>query len=157
MEASRLDSGLDIKLCRSFLTSAMNAPKFAGTGKTVKVSVAIADDDHLDDDEFDLSLTQKCNRCKETKTLDQFYGDKNRLLGRSPECICCKKIREKASYQANKEKFSERSKKWRAENYDRYIATQKKWREANPEKIAASAEAQKIKRANKKLLAEAQS
>jgi len=104
----------------------------------------------LEEDEIDLTLPQKCNSCKETKTLADFYADKNRLSGRSPECKCCKKTREKAAYQRDKEKFKARSKQWRKDNYPRYIATQKKWREANPDKVNAatkrSIEKRKLKR-----------
>ena len=47
------------------------------------------------------------------------------------------KERNRAYYQANKEKINERSRKWREQNKERHNEYIKRWREANREKVNA--------------------
>ena len=44
---------------------------------------------------------RKCYRCKETKSISEFYTDKSKTGGRNYECKECTKKRIRASHKAN--------------------------------------------------------
>ena len=67
--------------------------------------------------------TLKCTKCKEIKSTDLFYKDKNRKTGFQNQCKICKK----AQYKENKEKISEQRKQFYKENKEKLLEYQKQY------------------------------
>ena len=95
-------------------------------------------------------MDKRCSVCKNTKPIDEFYKDKQRLSGYSPRCKKCHyqlgvrtrknnivkyRLREKAYRQANKEKIKIRTKNWAIKNKDKVNQKSKEWQRKNPEKV----------------------
>ena len=74
-----------------------------------------------------------CSNCKTEKPLTEFSKDRSKKDGTRNYCKCCAKARNKAYYEANREKEKARKKAWREANPEKIKA----WREANREKIRA--------------------
>ena len=47
------------------------------------------------------TITRKCSRCLQARTLDCFHRNKNELLGRSYRCKPCTKISDSARFQSD--------------------------------------------------------
>lgn len=90
--------------------------------------------------------TKVCKKCKETKSVDDFYKDKKTADKRRAECKKCsvasgmewaKKNAEKANAYAaewrkgHKESCDAATKKWRDNNSDKVKKSQKEYREKN--------------------------
>lgn len=80
---------------------------------------------------------KKCNRCGETKHLDDFYRDKSRKDGRKTICGDCTRSHAKIYRGNNRERLNAHSKKWHHENKNYIKKKSKEWRENNPEKLKA--------------------
>ncbi len=102
----------------------------------------------------------KCQKCDEDKDVSLFHRDKSRPSGCHPYCKSCRIIlaeerrrskgikkrgkdplwREKkrasrmACYNADPQKFRDRSREWRKANAERHISYTDQWRKANPDK-----------------------
>lgn len=81
-----------------------------------------------------------CNKCKETKTFDQFYKDSGLVDGYKSQCKECQKAVKQAWYSKNRDISIERSKVYRqnhpewALEMSRRNYRQNSWRQQNPEK-----------------------
>ena len=75
--------------------------------------------------------TLKCTKCKEIKSTDLFYKDKNRKTGFQNQCKICKK----AHYKENKEKISEKRKQYYIENKEKLDERTKQFYKENKEKL----------------------
>lgn len=64
---------------------------------------------------------KKCTKCKETKSVEEFYRHKSTRDGRCYWCIVCHK---------------KSSTKWEQENSERSKASHARWRDRNPDKRA---------------------
>ena len=71
--------------------------------------------------------TKYCRRCDSTKTVDEFYNDKNAKDGKCYECKVCVKKRSAAWQKANPEKARKRQAEWAERNQDKYKATLKRY------------------------------
>ena len=72
-----------------------------------------------------------CTKCKITKSLKRFSKDKNRKDGLSPWCKYCCKLSRKILYQANKEIFAIKSKKYYYKNRRKILIQCKKYRKSH--------------------------
>jgi len=72
-----------------------------------------------------------CCRCKEIKDYDNFKKNRSRKDGYASNCRSCDKI----DYEKNKEKNSERFKKWRENNIEKINERKKNYRKNNIEKV----------------------
>lgn len=72
-----------------------------------------------------------CCRCKEIKEYDNFKKNRSRKDGYASNCRSCDKI----DYEKNKEKNSERFKKWRENNIEKINERKKNYRKNNIEKV----------------------
>jgi Recombination endonuclease VII len=70
---------------------------------------------------------KRCNRCGETKPLDDFYGSKLGRDGVRPECRACNLAARKAKYAANPQPYIARVKKWQQENAGRLNAYRREY------------------------------
>ena len=76
-------------------------------------------------------MEKKCTKCKEVKSLDEFYNSKGGKDGRSTWCKSCfKEYRNK-----NKEKLSQIAKKYYKYNREDKLKKCKEYREKNKEKL----------------------
>jgi 5-methylcytosine-specific restriction endonuclease McrA len=93
--------------------------------------------------------TKTCTKCKETKSVDDFYRHKGIPDGRRPDCKICVRQRTKIWTMQNKERASINNRRWKMENSeqvtlykdrwssqnrDRVLEMKRKWRKENPEK-----------------------
>lgn len=60
---------------------------------------------------------KKCNKCLQTKSLDQFH---KRGKGHQPWCKSCKKKDDKIYYDLHKEKWNSYNKEWKKEFWNWY-------------------------------------
>jgi len=72
-----------------------------------------------------------CCRCKEIKDYDNFKKNRSRKDGYASSCKSCDKI----DYEKNKEKISERFKKWRENNIEGIKERKKNYRKNNIDKV----------------------
>lgn len=79
---------------------------------------------------------KRCNHCGETKSLDEFYGDRKAKDGRRPECKACNLAGGARKYAANPQPYIDRVKKWQQENPERLNAYRREYRQ-RPERKAA--------------------
>ena len=77
---------------------------------------------------------KKCNKCSESKTLDNFTVRKDSKDGYRNQCKICEKEKNNNWYQRNKELVIINQRKWREKNPDKKRKTDKIWRENNKEK-----------------------
>jgi len=82
-----------------------------------------------------------CNSCKQTKTVNQFFKNKDGKNGLRSSCKVCSKKVFKKWWIKNSKKQIARNKEWRAKNREIWLdlqrKNQKKYRERYPEKIKA--------------------
>lgn len=86
-------------------------------------------------------MTKTCNKCGETKPLEEFHKHCKSLDGHAGHCKECQQAIDKAWSQANKERRAATDKAWREANKERHAATVKAWNEANKERKAATTKA----------------
>jgi len=105
--------------------------------------------------------TKQCTKCKEIKSLNEFYKDKYKKDGHTCGCIYCEKLTKLISYQKhkdkrqkyyldnrdkriqqvkiwsenNKDKVKNNGKRWREQNYFKYREKINNWRINNPDRI----------------------
>jgi len=78
---------------------------------------------------------RKCYKCNEVKEFSEFYKDISSSGGISYECKKCKSERRKKQRQENPEKYREACRKSTKKNYETIRASQKKHRLENRERI----------------------
>lgn len=78
-----------------------------------------------------------CTKCKEVKSLMDYYANKYVADGRQSWCKTCQRMSERAAYAANPAKKRASNSAWDQANRDKRAAISKAWREANPERAAA--------------------
>lgn len=83
---------------------------------------------------------KRCPKCKETKSVDEFYSDKSRPDGRKSWCKVCLRTGIKKWEKENPDKRKEYEKRWRDKHPEECRAKCNKWRRENPEKYRASQE-----------------
>jgi len=74
---------------------------------------------------------KKCNICKETKSLSEFYKQKN---GIQYCCKICKLEKDKIYYENNKDKINSRTRQYSLNNKEKTLSYKEKWRNQNKEK-----------------------
>jgi hypothetical protein len=72
-----------------------------------------------------------CKKCNNEKSEDLFVKDRKRKEGVRNICIECNKLIRKILREKNKDKISEKNKKWNKENKEYFV----KYREENNEKL----------------------
>lgn len=84
--------------------------------------------------ETNISTTKCCTKCSAVKETTEFNKDKTREDGLFPQCRACARAGLKKHYSENTEKYSG----WAKENYqakkDEYKARARKWEKENPER-----------------------
>lgn len=106
---------------------------------------------------------KKCSKCKELKTLDEFYNKKTTFDGKQTYCKCCQLQTSSKWQNDNKEKARESSYKWDSRNSDKrlkmskryyhnnkeyYRKMTKNWRDKNPEANALKCSKYRAKKLN---------
>jgi 5-methylcytosine-specific restriction endonuclease McrA len=85
-------------------------------------------------------MNKQCSRCKESKSLDQFYKDKNGKYGLKSKCKECSNKIVREYCNKNKDKISKYQKEYNKEYYtnnrDRLNKYQKEYRNNNKDKIS---------------------
>lgn len=84
------------------------------------------------------SITKKCSKCKEYKSLGEFHNDKDRPDGHSYVCRTCDNARGKKYYQDNIEERRAALQKYRDENREHVREKVRNWQRANKDKQRAS-------------------
>jgi hypothetical protein len=74
---------------------------------------------------------KKCSKCKEEKSLDCFYKDKQKKDGHNSHCKVCELSSKKTYYKENKDKVKE----YQKENKDKLKETRKLHKEKNKDKL----------------------
>lgn len=70
---------------------------------------------------------KKCSKCKENKDLSEFYSNKSRKNGKSPQCKkCCKEYERK-----NKDKIRARKQKYHENNKEKINSKTRQWNKKN--------------------------
>lgn len=82
---------------------------------------------------------KRCKHCGETKSIDDFYGDRKARDGRRPECKACNLAIRARKYAANPQPYIDRVKKWQQENPERLNEYRREYRQ-RPERKAADRE-----------------
>lgn len=97
-----------------------------------------------------LQTTKKCNRCKETKPLTEFYIYKRSADGRGYSCkLCvCKKTLQWQKdnldrHRINSARYNRNS---RARNPEPYLVRERRWKKKNPEKARIAQERYKMQK-----------
>jgi membrane protein involved in colicin uptake len=86
-------------------------------------------------------MSKTCTGCGETKAATEYHKDASKRDGLRHRCKFCAKAREKAHYEANKERVLAQKKAYREANKESIAARKKAYREANKESIAAQKKA----------------
>ena len=84
-----------------------------------------------------------CNKCGETKPLDDFPRNRTKADGRGGWCRECDAEGRRRRYEENRDKERERNRRWREENRDKDRERQRRWREENRDYLRAAALANK--------------
>lgn len=97
---------------------------------------------------------KQCKCCGESKPLESYTKKASSKDGHATVCKACKKIKDKAHYEENKERISAKAAEYRESNKE-YISNWKKEYYSNPENKAKKVEADRAYRhENKESLAE---
>lgn len=82
---------------------------------------------------------KKCGRCKQQKSISEFYKDKAQKDGFCYDCKECRKIANKISQSKHLKRKWENTKKWRSLNQEKFKASKKfsdaKYYEKNKERV----------------------
>ena len=76
-----------------------------------------------------------CTKCKEVKTVNSFYKDKNRKDGLQPSCKTCASAAAKIYYEENKKRLNTACNQYYLNNTEKMNATSKQYRLDNAEKV----------------------
>jgi hypothetical protein len=79
---------------------------------------------------------KKCGKCKQEKSLDEFYSNKSRTDGKSSWCKTCDLQKHKNSYEANPEAARQKTSEYRKNNLSSVVAANKEYRHNNKDKVA---------------------
>jgi 5-methylcytosine-specific restriction endonuclease McrA len=79
--------------------------------------------------------TKQCSKCKESKSLDQFYKDKNGKYGVTSICKKCKKRIVREYYNNNRDKIAKYHKEYRNINKDRLIKYNREYKNNNRDRL----------------------
>lgn len=90
-----------------------------------------------------------CYRCKKTLPITEFYKDRSKTDGLSPECKDCSRKRGKEYRKKNKEKLREKSQKYYQENREKILDRNRQWREKNKDKMKEYAQKHREKNPQK--------
>ena len=82
-----------------------------------------------------------CNKCKVSKSFDEFAKDKSKSDGVQYTCRVCDSIRAKAYRAANKVKVAVSKSKYWEDHKDTLKVKNKQYYEANAEKLSAGRKA----------------
>lgn len=91
-----------------------------------------------------------CAKCKESKSVDEFYKRETSKDGLRAECISCERVRRAKHRKANKDNIKEYNRNYREANKEKIAEKKKAYYEANKEKYKAYCEANKEKIAERK-------
>jgi 5-methylcytosine-specific restriction endonuclease McrA len=85
-------------------------------------------------------MTSKaCTRCKQTKSLDDFYSDKRVPDGKKSECKECHKSICSSIRKKNHRSYLTKRRATKQKNRDKYLAKDRIWREKNKTILQAAA------------------
>lgn len=79
--------------------------------------------------------TKFCTQCNTYQPLSNFHKQARAKDGLQYRCKDCDKAFHRARYLKDKEKITEQTRKWKAENKDRAIQKGNEWRKNNVEKV----------------------
>jgi len=97
-----------------------------------------------------------CAKCKESKSVREFYRRETSKDGLRAECISCERVRRAKHRKANKDNIKEYNRNYREANKEEIAEKKKAYHEANKEKYKAYCEANKEKIAERKKVYEMQ-
>jgi hypothetical protein len=80
-------------------------------------------------------MEKKCTKCKEVKSLDEFYNHKIGKNGKRHECKICTKNHNKEYNKKNKEKNKNHNKEYYKKNKEKFSQHAKEYYKKNKEKI----------------------
>lgn len=75
-----------------------------------------------------------CSRCNRLLPSKNFYKSKHSRRGFQASCKDCDKEKGRKNYRANRKKYLEQHRAWKAANRARILITNRAWRRANPER-----------------------
>lgn len=78
---------------------------------------------------------KKCTKCKVEKPFDEYHKAKSKKDGYMPSCKACRKIIGAIRHSANREKHSERTKKYYAQNKDAIDEKHRQWYWKNRDEV----------------------
>jgi 5-methylcytosine-specific restriction endonuclease McrA len=79
--------------------------------------------------------TKQCNKCKETKTLDQFYKDKKGKYGLGSKCKECSNKICKEYNNNNRDRLTKYRKEYYTNNRDKKLKYQKEYHNNNRDRL----------------------
>jgi hypothetical protein len=79
--------------------------------------------------------SKRCNRCKATKKLHEFYISQAKKDGHQSICKACQKSIERERRRKNPQKSKDRVKAWKKDNPEKVSAFHKRYRQTHPEKL----------------------
>jgi 5-methylcytosine-specific restriction endonuclease McrA len=82
---------------------------------------------------------KRCNKCGETKGIDEFARDRARLDGHQAYCKDCRGKYNRKYYEANRESILEQKREYHEENREKRLEYNRKYYEANRERFLANA------------------
>lgn len=83
-------------------------------------------------------MKKTCSKCGEEKSLESFYADKSKTLGKSSRCKSCSREYQREWNSANDGYMLKYSRKWYEENAGLFKKYYKRWLTKFPEKRLAS-------------------
>lgn len=81
-----------------------------------------------------MSLTKRCTKCGEVKSLDEFHRDRSKPLDRRSDCRACQREYHRTWREANRDRQREYQRAWREANRDRHREANRAWYAANRER-----------------------
>jgi hypothetical protein len=84
-----------------------------------------------------MTVGKACRICKKVKGLSDFHKANGTRDGHRGECKKCNSALQKARYERDPQTAVARSKRWQAENRERYLASQRQHRRKNRARLRA--------------------
>lgn len=91
---------------------------------------------------------KQCSCCKEQKTLDMFYKQKDGGLGVTSRCKVCVLVSNKRWSEENKDKYTSAVKEWQKANRVKCNSANQRWRKTHLKEDAARASAYRARKNN---------
>lgn len=90
-----------------------------------------------DDKESDMEQYKTCTKCKQTKSVKEFYRDNSRIDGRHPYCRGCQSANNNRYKENNPDAVARNKKEWAITNKTKVQDSARKWQRQNRAKANA--------------------